>query len=325
MSAELQADVGADRAWSPLETVLGTEPRDRGRPNVSGDLPTVLRAGPMFRRAVAGYDRFQVDTYVQWAEDEIATADREREHLVERHLRTQAALAEARQLLGHSSGGGEFLGLSRRIGTLLAAAADEAESMRAEAEAHRSTASAQAEAMVARAERVLADAEAEAGRMVAEAATQAQQTTAEAGRILAEAEQTGEDARAEAAARLEEVRGIEQRAAERARRIERRAAEDAVAARLQARDEVVRMLSTGREERRRADAEAAATRERLDRDAAARSAILLAELETLERRRSALRAEVELLPAPVAGKTGGHLRRQLLDRLRWWSRSLRTH
>ena len=41
----------------------------------------------MFGRAVAGYDRFQVDTYVRWAEDELATADREREHLMALYLR----------------------------------------------------------------------------------------------------------------------------------------------------------------------------------------------------------------------------------------------
>ena len=76
----------------------GDTARDNRRPTVSGDLPSVLQAPPMFRRAVLGYDRFQVDTYVQWAEDELATADREREHLVARHLRVQADLEESRQL-----------------------------------------------------------------------------------------------------------------------------------------------------------------------------------------------------------------------------------
>src|SRR3712207_2094934 len=110
MSAELHADETA-----------------RPRPNVSGDLPTVLSAAPMFNRAVAGYDRFQVDTYVRWAEDELATAEREHERLQARYLHTRAALDEAGELLSHSSGGGEFLRLSRRVGSLLAAAADQAE------------------------------------------------------------------------------------------------------------------------------------------------------------------------------------------------------
>ncbi len=121
MSADLHVD---DRAGGPGTAV---EPRDRRRPNVSGDLPTVFETGTMFRRALAGYDRFQVDTYVQWAEDELATADREREDLEVRHLATRAALEEARELLSHSSGGAEFVRHSERIGSMLAAAADEAE------------------------------------------------------------------------------------------------------------------------------------------------------------------------------------------------------
>jgi len=327
MSVELHADEEAVRLPVALDPGSGIEPPGRGRPNISGDLPTVFQAGPMFRRALAGYDRFQVDTYVQWAEDELATAEREREHLLTRHLCTQAALDEARQLLSHSSGGGEFLLLSRRIGSMLAAAADEAENIRAEAEADRSAASANAEAMVADAERVLADAETEAARMVAEAATEVEKMTAAAGRVVAEAEQTGRAARAEAEARLEEVRAIEQRAAERAARIERHAVEEALAARLNARDEVVRMLSTGREERRRADAEAATRRERLDRDAETRTASLLDEIATLEDRRSALRAEVEALAQPAATVTGRPLDlllRGLLERLGRRPRSLRA-
>jgi cell division septum initiation protein DivIVA len=280
MSVQMHADDEPARPLSAFETVvLGVEPPDRRRPNVSGDLSTVFQAAPMFRRAVAGYDRFQVDTYVQWAEDELATADREREHLVARHLRTREELEEARQLLSHSSDGGEMLRLSRRVGSMLAAAADEAESMRTEADALRSAASAEAEQTVARAERVLVDAEAEAERMVTVAATEVEAMTAAAGRIVDEAEQTGRNARAEAEARLEGVRLLELRAAEHGGRLRQVALAEASAARLQARDEIVRMLNTARDERRRADAEAAATRERLVRDAATRAAALLAEVE----------------------------------------------
>jgi hypothetical protein len=324
MSVELHADDGAVRPVSARETAVGTQPRDRGRPNVSGDLPTLFQAAPMFRRVVAGYDRFQVDTYVQWAENELATADREREHLLERHLRTRAALEEARTLLPHSSGGAEFLRLSPRIGSILAAAADEAESIRAEADADRSAACAQAQQMVALAERALADAEAEAERMVAEAASEVAEMSAAAGRIVDEAEQAGRDARAEAEARLEKVRAIEQRAAEHAAQTRRQAVQEASVARLQARDEVVRMLSTGREERQRADAEAVATRERLDRDAAARRASLLAEAEDLELRLAALRADPDRSAEPAARPSGaphlllrGHLER-IQARLGWY-------
>jgi cell division septum initiation protein DivIVA len=325
MSSELHVHDEA-RAVSAPAPVVGGESLDR-RPNVSGDLPTVFRAAPMFRRAVAGYDRFQVDTYVQWAEDELATADREREHLVARHLDTRAALEEARQLLSHSSGGQEFLRLSRRIGSMLATAADDAASIRAEAEADRSAASAQADRIVARAERLLAGAGAEAERVVAEAALEVERMSAEAGRIVDEAQRTGREARAEAAARLEEARMIEQRAADHAGEIRRQAVEKASAARVQARDEAVRMLITGREQRLRADAEAAALRERLDRNADARRAALQSEVETLEHRATALRAEVERLAGPAAGTAGGrldvHLRR-FLDKVRWRSGSLRA-
>ena len=270
MSAELHAGDGA---------------RDDRRPNVTGDLPSVLQAGPMFRRAVLGYDRFQVDTYVRWAEDELTTADREREHLVARCLRVQADLEESRQLLSHSSAGAEFLQVSRRIGSLLATAADEAESLRADAEADRSAASAQADETIAQAEQFLADGKQEAERLVAYAVLEAAATVAEAKRTAAEitlrAEQLRREARAEAATRLESVQVIEQRAAEEAEQIRRHAEEAASAALLQAREDVLRMLTAGREERRRADAQAAADRERRDREAMARSAFLRAEVAAL--------------------------------------------
>jgi hypothetical protein len=87
------------------------------------------------------------------------------------------------------------------------------------------------------------------------------------------------------------------------------------------------MLSTARDERRRADTEAAATRERLVRDAATRAASLFAEVEALEHRRDALRAEVALLAEPTGRSTSDRLDvhlRQFLERLRWRSRSLRA-
>jgi len=319
MSAQLQAD-GAG-----------------SRPNLSGDLGEVFQAAPMFRRAVSGYDRFQVESYVQWAEGELASADRERERLLERHLRAQASLADAQRLLSHSAAGGKFLQVSDRIGAMLAAAADEAEGMRAEADAERCAASTQAERTVADAERVLAAAETEAERLLAEAAAGVHESAAEAARIVQEAEQAGSEARAEAQARLDKVRVIEQRAAEHAEQLRRQAAEEAAAARLNARDEVVRLLTTGREERRRADAEAAATRERQDRDAATRAAALRAEADFLEHRRAALVAEVAALEHRnaalrdegdwLAGPAGGRPTADLrpVTRLHWRPRSLRTH
>src|SRR4051794_2451404 len=261
---------------------MSAEPEaDRGRPTLSGDLPTVLEAAPMFRRALVGYDRFQVDTYVRWAEDELATAEREREHLAARQLRTDAALEEARELLSHSPAGGDFLRLSRRMGTMLAAAADQAEAIRADAEAMRAEARAGRTAAAAQAVRVLADAEARSAEIVAAALTEAETVRAAAARTVDEAEQAREEARKAVAAQRRRARAIERRAVEQAEQIRQQAADDAAAARLQARAEIVQMLTTGRDERRRADAAAAATRERLDRDAAARRAALLDDIEQL--------------------------------------------
>jgi hypothetical protein len=302
MSIELYADGEAARDVGALDMVRGTS--DRAHPNVSGDLPSVLQVGPMFRRALAGYDRFQVDTYVRWAEDELVAADRQREHLLARQLETQAALAEARTLLSHSSAGGEFLQVSQRIGSMLAAAADEAETIRAAADNHRSVARAQAEAVTTDARRALAEAEGRAIRTLAEAASRATAMIAEAGRKMAEAEQAGRHVRAEAEAHLAEARAVESRALAQADQIRSRAHEEAAAARLSARDEIVAMLSTGREERRRADAESAAVREALDREAVRRRAALLAETAELERRRDALRAELQSAPFPAGPPSG---------------------
>ena len=327
MTVGLHIDEPAHTLEEP-GTAPGTDqPLDRPRPNVSGDLPGVFSAAPMFRRVVAGYDPYQVDTYVQWAEEELATADREREHLMARHLSTRAALEEARRLLPHSAGGGEFLRLSRRMGTMLAAAADEAERMRVEAEAEAEAASVHAEQTVATAERALAQAEAEADRLVAEAAGRAEDMAAEAGLIVAAAQRTLSEARAEAEARLEEVRAVECRAAEHAHQVRQRAAAEVSAARSQARAEIVAMLGTGREERRRADAAAAAIRERLDREAATRYVSLVADVQALEQRRAALRQEVAVLAASVTEAPGGRWElavRRLVERLPWRSGSLRA-
>jgi cell division septum initiation protein DivIVA len=321
---ELHAGDGAARPVSRREAASAIGSPDGTRPNVSGDLPSLFRAAPMFRRAVAGYDRFQVDTYVEWAEDELATADREREHLMARHLSTRAALDEARELLSRSASGGEFLQVSRRIGAMLATAADEAESIRVEAQADRSAAAEEAT-------RILADAGAEAQRVILETAGQSEAMTAEAGRILDEAERSGSEVRAEADARLEQARRMEQLAVEQAEQIRRQAVEEASAARLQARDDVVRILSTGREERRRADAEAAAMRDLLAEDARARCASLHAEISALEHRRSVLLAEIEAVAEavaePVAPPSGRPLDaqfRELVEKMRWRSGSLRA-
>jgi cell division septum initiation protein DivIVA len=310
---------------------IDDDAREARRPNVAGDLPSMLEASPMFRRAVVGYDRFQVDTYVQWAEDELATADREREHLLARNLRTQAALEETRQLLPHSSSAGEFLQVSTRIGSLLAAAADEAEGLRADAEADRAAAAVHVQQTAAQAERLLADATDKARRVLTDAAADAARASDDARRVVAEAASEAEQVRraalSEADTRLQRVRDLERRAGEQAEHIRRQATDDAAAALLHARDEVVRLLATGREQRRRADAEAAAARDQLERDVMVRTASLRAEVAALERRRTALRGEVRRLTAAAADRASARLQRPLprvVDALHWRSRSLRA-
>lgn len=296
---------------TPDEQVAATPAAllDQRRPNVSGDLRTMFQAAPMFRRAIGGYSRFHVDTYVQWAEDELAAAARENDDLLARYAQVRSELEEAQQLLAHSPGGAEFLRLSHRIGGMLAAAADQAEGLRTEAQAHRAAAATEADHVLtvatAEAERILAEGSAQAERILAEA----REAREDADRVLTEAELTAQNARAEAAAHLEEARATQQRALEEAERLRQAAAEESAAIRLQAQHEGVRLLSRGREERLRSEAEAAALRERLDQEAAARRAAVMADVEQLEQRRALLAALVSASPEPAAAGRRGRRRR----------------
>lgn len=165
MSAELHTDDESVRPPGAREPVLGNEPSDRGRPNLSGDLSTVFRAAPVppFRGG----------------------------------------------LQPHSSEGGEFLRSSRRVGAVRAEAADEAETMRAEARADRTAASAQAQRTVEHAEQV-------------QPPRPGTPPSRRSGRP------------AEAGARLEKLGQIEQLAAEHAERIRQQALAEESAVRLRA-------------------------------------------------------------------------------------------
>lgn len=318
MGVEPHVDDEAVLTVRTAGTGPGAEPPARRRPDVSGDLPTVFAAAPMFRRVIAGYDRFQVDSYVQWAEEELATGDRERDALTTRYLHAEAALVQARELLAHSSGGAEFLRASRRIGTMLATAADEADSLRSEAEADRRRAAAELDQAAADAQQLTVQATTRAELTTAAAASEAAGLIAEARRFVAEAEEIRSQARAEAEAGLARIRGLELAAMQDADRVRARAAERAAAARTQARAEVVGMLASAREERRRADTEAAGTRERLDADAIdrragllAQAALLSAEVAHLERRRAALQSETAAADEALAVARRGRHRRRL--------------
>lgn len=300
-----RGDDGLGQTPDEPDVATPVDPLDERRPNVSGDLRTMFQAAPMFRRSIGGYSRFQVDSYVQWAEDELAAAARENDDVLARYAQVRSELDEAQQLLSHSPGGTEFLRLSRRIGGMLAAAADQAQSLIGEAQTDRTAAATEAE-------QVLAEAAAEAQRILAESSAQAAQVLADAeavraesDRVLAEAERSAERIRTDADAVLEQARAAERQAVEDADRVRRAAVEESSAIRLQARHEAVQLLSRGREERLRADAEAAALREHLDHQALARRATLVAEVKKLERRRARLAASAVGSPEPApAGRRG---------------------
>lgn len=291
------------------EHTAARDPLDGRRPTLSGDLREMVGFGPVFRRSVGGYDRFAVDTYVRWAESELATAGRMREEMLTRIGRLRADLDEARRQMAQSAGVREALRLVPRIGWVLAAAADQADDMRADADAERAAATAEAERLVSEAteeaRRIVAEATAEAATILTSARAEAERLAAEADAVVAEAGRTAEEARAEACRRHAEITALEQRAADEAERTRQAAQRDADAARMQARDDAIAMFTAAREERRRADAAAQAAR-----------AALRAEIEQLELRRSAagptdpgpVPAEEPTLPIPRPARTGTGVR-----------------
>jgi cell division septum initiation protein DivIVA len=102
----------------------------------------------MFRPAVRGYDRLQVDNYVTWAETEVQTARRQVEELTSRYGSALAELEISRRLLAQSPTGREMTRISERIGQMLRLAADEAADLTASGarEAERLVSEARAEA-----------------------------------------------------------------------------------------------------------------------------------------------------------------------------------
>jgi colicin import membrane protein len=98
----------------------------RGRPNLAGDLNTILDEGPAFSPAMRGYDRMQVDNYVAWAETELRAANRMISELLTRLAASEAERHRAQQLLAHSDQATEVLRLSDRVADLLRMAAEEA-------------------------------------------------------------------------------------------------------------------------------------------------------------------------------------------------------
>jgi colicin import membrane protein len=201
------------------------EPR---RPNLKGDLDSVLEFLPVFRGAVRGYERSQVDSYVTWAERELRAARRSADEMAARFAAVSAELDRARQELSRSAGSREARLFSERVAHILELAADEAAEIRAAGaaeadglvtaartwsaammqharEAEDAAAAERDRATATRAEAAdeLAAARAEAGELRAAAVREQQRLAAEAAR---ERRQLEEEAAARRAAAEEKAR-----------------------------------------------------------------------------------------------------------------------
>ena len=167
-------------------------PPGRGstRPNLAGDIDSLLDLRPLFRSALRGYDRLQVDNYVSWAETELVATRRENDDLLSRYGTCSAELEISRRLLACSPAGREQVRTSERVGEILRLAADEAarltEAGAADADQLRAVARAEADALLRRAREVRDGAVADCERMRAEAEEARAAAEAELARAHAE-------------------------------------------------------------------------------------------------------------------------------------------
>jgi cell division septum initiation protein DivIVA len=241
-------------------TAAGNFVVDPERPNLSGDLDALLTTAPVFRTAVRGYDRLQVDNYVSWSEAELRAARRETDDLVERYGRACAELEISRRLLARSPGGQEVTAVSERMGRMLRMAADEAAAL---------TAAGQEEA-----EQILADARTEADARLRKAHEIKQMAVEASDRMRQEARRL----RAEAAAEVERARAQAAQILREADAERDRLAAESATKRSKAEAELAKWV---------ADTRAAARREQEETAAAAEAALaeVRGEVEDLERRR----------------------------------------
>jgi cell division septum initiation protein DivIVA len=127
-------------------------------PASSGELDALLAPRPVFRAALRGYDRLQVDNYVARAETELLAVRRANDDLLTRYGACSAELEISRRLLACSPAGREQVRTSERVGEILRLAADEAarltEAGAADADRIRGVARAEADALLRRAREV---------------------------------------------------------------------------------------------------------------------------------------------------------------------------
>ncbi|MGR6964832.1 DivIVA domain-containing protein [Geodermatophilus sp. URMC 61] len=151
----------------------GALPSPRPGPGPTEELDALVEPRPVFRAALRGYDRLQVDTYVAWAGTELLAVRRANDDLLTRYGACSAELEISRRLLACSPAGREQVRTSERVGEILRLAADEAarltEAGAVDADRIRAVARAEADALLRRAREVRDDAVADCERMRAEA------------------------------------------------------------------------------------------------------------------------------------------------------------
>jgi chromosome segregation ATPase len=183
-------------------------PRQTSRPpNLGGDLEQVLDHRPLFRRRHRGYDRFQVDNYVAWAEGEVDAARRQCDLLLERYGACVAELTVAQRapVAAPTTGVvsqrlGEMLRLaSQEADAVVAAGVDEAERIvaegRMEAAARLQKVAGIREAAMAAADELRTQAQRDAEQLMRTSATELQAAEADAARRLAAVQAEVDDLR----------------------------------------------------------------------------------------------------------------------------------
>jgi colicin import membrane protein len=236
------------------------------RPNLQGDLGSVLEFLPEFRPAVRGYERSQVDSYVAWAERELRAARRSADEMAARFASSSAQLERVQEELARSEIGRSARQVSDRMARLLDVAAEEAEQITA--------------AAAAEGEQVVAEAREYAAAMLRHAREVEEAAVAD--------EERAARSRAEADAALQAVRG---------EAAEIRAAAAAERDRLAADAEAERARLDRESAARRAEAEEKARRQREQEAAAAAEGVASArrEVEELQRRRDQVAESLRLL------------------------------
>lgn len=157
-------------------------------PLPQGGLGGLLDTRPLFETRLHGYDRRQVDGYVQEAEEELLAARRAGDQLRARLAQRTAELAELRGRPAPASGNPDLTAVSERVREILRLASDEAAAM--------------VQAATEEADQIVADARTEAEARLAKTALMRDAATA----MVEQLHERAAGQRAEAARLLEQAR-----------------------------------------------------------------------------------------------------------------------